>query len=76
MRRLGVLTLPVQDTAAEGRDAACENMSFSPGHAPADEQPLGGLNIARIKLYARIAAYRMGRNGVTPTDPEKAWDHF
>ena len=76
MRRLGRLDLPVQDPGAESRDAICENMSFSPGHAPADEQPLGGLNIARIKVYAAIAAYRMGRNRVTSTDPEKAWDGF
>ncbi len=76
MQRLGRLALPVQDTGAEGRDTTCENMSFNPGHAPAEQGPLGGLNIARIKIYERILAYRLGRNGAMQTDPEKAWDSF
>jgi hypothetical protein len=75
-RLLGRIEIPAQDIAGEGRDAACENLSYNPGHAPTDQGPLGALNIARIKVYEAISAYRMGRNGVTPTDPEKAWDSF
>lgn len=76
LQRLGRLRLPAQDTAAAGRDAICENMSFNPAHAPEELAPLGGINRARAAVYQRIATYRMGRNGVSPTDAEQAWDSF
>lgn len=73
-RRLGRLELPAQDISTPGRDAICENMSFNPGHAPGALAPLGGINQARAVVYARIAAFRMGRNNAPPTDAEQAWD--
>ena len=35
LRRLGRIDMPLQDIAAEGRDEACENLSFNPDNAPA-----------------------------------------
>ncbi len=76
LRRIGRIDIPVQRVDAPGRDEACENLSFNPGHAPAEQAPLGGINRSRVVVYSRIAAYRMKRNNVTPTDPERAWDSF
>jgi hypothetical protein len=75
-RRLGRIEIPAQDISAEGRDETCENLSFNPGHAPEELAPLGGINRVRIKLYEASAAYRLGHNSATATDPEKAWNRF
>jgi len=73
---LGRIDIPLQEVAAAGRDALCENLSFNPGNAPAGLEPLGGINSARIELYKRAAAYRFSRNGAAPTDAALAWDRF
>lgn len=76
LRPVGRIEIPVQSVDAPGRDTACENLSYNPGRAPAEHAPLGGINRGRAVVYARISAYRMKRNDVTPTDPERAWDSF
>lgn len=76
LRRLGRIDLPLQDIGVEGRDEACENLSFNPDNAPALLAPLGGVNRVRTRLYQASAAYRLGHNGAIATDPEKAWDRF
>lgn len=75
-RPVGRIEIPVQDVAGPGRDTACENLSYNPGRAPMEHSPVGGINRGRAVVYARISAYRMKRNDVTPTDPERAWDSF
>ena len=74
LRLIGRLDIPAQKVDAPEREAACENLSFSPAHAPAEHAPVGAINRIRAVVYAKIAAYRMKRNNVTPTDPERAWD--
>lgn len=76
LRPVGRIGIPAQKVDAPGRDTACENLSYNPGRAPAEHAPLGGINRGRAIVYARISAYRMKRNDVTPTDPERAWDSF
>ncbi len=76
LRRIGRIDIPSQDVSAPGHDALCENLSFNPGHAPTELAPLGAINRAREEIYARIAAYRFARNGVTPIAAETAWDRF
>lgn len=74
LRRVGRIDIPIQNVDAPGRDEVCENLSFSPAHAPTEQAPLGAINRIRAVVYERIAAYRMKRNNITPTDPERAWD--
>jgi hypothetical protein len=76
LRRVGRIDIPAQSVDAPGRDAACENLSFNPVRAPAEHAPLGAINRIRAVVYTRIADYRMKRNNVIPTDPERAWDSF
>ena len=75
-RRVGRIDIPAQNVDAPGREAACENLSFNPGRAPAEQAPVGAINRIRAVVYSKIAAYRMKRNNVTATDPERAWDSF
>ena len=76
LRRVGRIDIPAQSVNAPGKDAACENLSFNPARAPAEQAPVGGLNRMRAFVYAKIAAYRLQRNNAIPTDPERAWDGF
>ncbi len=76
LRRLGRIDMSSQDISAPGLDAACENLSFNPENAPAELAPLGGINRVRTKLYQASAAYRLGHNGATATDPQRAWETF
>ena len=76
LRRLGRIDIPAQSVDAPVRDAACENLVFNPTRAPAEHAPLGGINRIRAAVYAKTAAWRMKRNNVVPTDPERAWDSF
>ncbi len=76
LRRVGRIDIPAQSLDAPGRDAACENLSFNPFHAPVEHAPLGAMNRIRAIVYPRIADYRMKRNNATATDPERAWDSF
>lgn len=71
LQLLGRIDIPAQKPAA---GALCENLSFNPANAPAELAPLGGINAARARLYEASRAYRMSRNGATPTDPLAAWD--
>ena len=73
-RELGELTMFVQKVDASPRDALCENLRFTPWRAPAEFEPLGGLNRARRAVYDAISEFRHDRNNVPVPDPAQAWD--
>ena len=46
-----------------------ENMSFNPWHSLAEHEPLGGINLARKRIYSKLSQFRHDQNRVTATRP-------
>src|SRR5262249_39347706 len=62
-KTVGWIWIPAQRFQNEGRDAFCENLSFTPWHALAEHQPLGEINEVRRLVYAQLAEKRHEANG-------------
>ena len=60
--KVATLHLPIQRFRNDKRSRQAEALSFSPAHALAEHAPLGGLNRARIKVYAALSAFRHTRD--------------
>jgi hypothetical protein len=43
-------------------DATAERMSFTPWRALPEQQPLGGINRARLAIYREMSSFRRGKN--------------
>ena len=70
---IGLLKLPSQVAFDPAREGYFEDLSFSPAHSLAAHKPLGGINRARLAVYAELAALRFRENGKvenTPTNVE------
>ncbi len=63
------ITLPPQSFASPEQLKFCENLSFSPGHAIPEFQPLGGINRVRKTVYDTISRVRHELNGVERREP-------
>jgi hypothetical protein len=69
-QKIATLTVMPQDSYSDGRQLfADEQLSFSPWHAMAAHQPLGGIMRARLKAYEEAQKYRMQRNSRTLIEP-------
>ena len=75
-RRVGRIEVPSGQTNTDAREKACESLTFNPWNAPAEQQPLGGINRVRKAVYESISGYRSMRNNVTPADPTNLWTNF
>ncbi len=64
------LLLPVQSGWDQARDAAFENLSFSPAHSLAAHRPLGGINRARLVVYEALSSLRHRENNVAEAEPD------
>ena len=62
-RKVATLRIPRQDFRTPDRTELAEALSFSPGHTLPEHAPLGGINRARIKIYAALAKFRHKRDG-------------
>ncbi len=74
-RVVGRLVLPPQ--AAHSPERARyfdERLSFRPANALAAHRPLGQIMRARLFVYAQLAEWRRGTNGVTPAVPTRLAD--
>jgi hypothetical protein len=49
--KVATITVEPQGFSAEEQLEFCENLSFSPWHALAEQKPLGGINRARAPIY-------------------------
>jgi hypothetical protein len=56
--QLGVLRIPLQEFDTDELRERCEQTEFSPWHALADHQPLGGINRLRRVVYEASATLR------------------
>ena len=60
--KVASLRIPVQSFRTAKRQAIGEQLVFSPAHALPAHAPLGGLNRARIKIYAALSKFRHRRD--------------
>ncbi len=60
--KVATLRIPKQQFRTKQREELAEALSFSPGHALAAHAPLGGLNRARIAVYAALSRFRHRRD--------------
>jgi len=60
--KVATLHIPKQPFLTPEREALGESLSFSPGHAWPEHQPLGGINRARVAIYKQLSAYRHERD--------------
>ena len=52
------ITIPRQNFDTEDRQRECENLFFTPWHAVAEHQPVGGINRLKLKVYQVSSAFR------------------
>jgi hypothetical protein len=60
--KVATLRIPVQKFRTKLRRNLAETLSFSPGHALAAHTPIGGLNRARVAIYAALSKFRHERD--------------
>ena len=60
--KLATVQIPMQEFRTREREEQAEVLSFSPGHALPAHAPLGGINRARVKIYAALSAFRHQRD--------------
>ncbi|MFT3908521.1 MAG: catalase family protein [Ferruginibacter sp.] len=60
--KVATITIPKQIFNSAERNTMGENASYSPWHSLEAHQPLGGINRARKKVYAAVAAWRLKEN--------------
>ncbi len=63
------LLLPVQTGWDQAKDAAFENLSFSPAHSLVAHRPLGGISRARLVVYGALSSLRHRENNVAEAEP-------
>jgi catalase len=67
---VGRITVAAQDSYSDARQLFVDDsLSFSPWHALADHQPLGGIMRARRKAYEEAGKYRAQRNNREIVEP-------
>jgi len=59
--KVATLHIPKQKFRTKERAELAEALSFSPGHARAAHAPIGGLNRARVAIYAALSKFRHRR---------------
>lgn len=67
------IVVPAQESYSDARQTYVdERLSFSPWHALAAHQPLGGIMRSRLKAYEEAIKYRAQRNDRERTEPHNA----
>lgn len=68
-RKVATLSLPAQRFDTPAQMQFCESLSFNPWRTLPEHRPLGGINRARLRVYAAISRFRHARNGVVTREP-------
>jgi hypothetical protein len=63
------ITIPKQEFDTPEQQTYCENLSFTPWHAVAEQRPLGVMNRIRRVVYETISATRHELNGAPRREP-------
>jgi hypothetical protein len=61
--KVATLTVPAQTFRTDERNRLAEVLSFSPGHARVEHQPLASINRARMRVYRANSDFRHQRSG-------------
>jgi hypothetical protein len=67
--RVARILIPSQSFESEAQKAFCENLSFTPWHALAAHQPLGGIGRVRRAVYETVSRVRHQLNGAPQREP-------
>lgn len=68
---VATITVKAQDTYSDARQLFVdEQLSFTPWHALAAHQPLGGIMRSRLKAYEEAIKYRVQRNAREKVEPK------
>ncbi len=67
--KVATLSLPKQDIDTKTRWQLAEQLFYSPANALEANRPVGGLNIARAKIYRTLTEFRHETNGQELTKP-------
>jgi len=68
--KVATLRIPKQTGVdSEAQMNFCENISFNPWRAPAENRPLGAINRARLETYGQIADLRHDHNRIPVMQP-------
>jgi hypothetical protein len=59
---VATIRIPQQDFNTDERKQFDEQQSFSPWHTLPEQQPLGGVNRARKRIYTELAQFRNEMN--------------
>jgi hypothetical protein len=62
--KVATLTIPAQTFRTDERNRLAEVLSFSPGHARVEHQPLASINRARMRVYRANSDFRHQRSGI------------
>ncbi|MDP5275383.1 catalase family protein [Chengkuizengella axinellae] len=68
--KVATLKIPQQTFRTKERDELAEEMSFSPGHALLEHQPIGGINRARVEIYKNLSKFRHVRDNRKMLEPK------
>lgn len=66
---VATIRIPQQTFETEAQQTFCENLSFTPWHAVADQRPVGGINRLRKDLYVAISSLRHKLNKAPSVEP-------
>jgi hypothetical protein len=67
--KVASIRIPRQTFDSEAQQTFCENLSYTPWHALADERPVGGINRVRKSVYQTISTLRHRLNGASRAEP-------
>jgi len=68
-RTVGRIEIPAQTFDSAGQQRFCEDLSFTPWHAPKGHRPLGRINRTRKVVYEATSAERHRLNGAARREP-------
>lgn len=67
--KVATVHIPQQTFDTEEQNIYGDNLSFTPWHALPVHQPLGGINIARRRIYETMSAFRHAHNDAPNPEP-------
>lgn len=67
--KVATVHIPQQTFASPEQDTYGDNLAFTPWHSLPVHQPLGGINIARRRIYETMSAFRHAHNDAPTPEP-------
>lgn len=68
--KVAEIEIPMQDFNNTDRFDLAEQLSFSPGNALIEHEPIGGINRARMEIYKGLSKFRHERDDMALMEPK------